>query len=99
MAPFYAIFVMNMWPSKNAIWRSFLIINVIALTVGIVNWAIGGNYMYLASRPIVDNPLIPPSSVIFGQWPFYIIIFQLALLSHALVVNVPFWIYKRKPNS
>ena len=53
--------------------------------------------MYLASRPIVDNPLIPPSSVIFGQWPFYIIIFQLALLSHALVVNVPFGFIKENP--
>ena len=97
MAPFYAIFVLNMWPRKNAIWRAFLIINVIALAVGIVNWVVDANYMYLARRPIVDNPLIPPPSIIFGQWPYYILIFQLALLGHALVVNVPFWIYKRKP--
>ena len=97
MAPFYAIFVLNMWPRKNAVWRAFLIINVIALAVGIVNWVVDANYMYLASRPIVDNPLIPPPSIIFGQWPYYILIFQLALLGHALVVNVPFWIYKRKP--
>ena len=52
--------------------------------------------MYLASRPIVDNPLIPPPSMIFGQWPYYILIFQLALLAHALLVNVPFWIYRKK---
>ena len=69
MAPFYAIFVMNMWPRKNAIWRSFLIIHIIALTVGIVNWAVGGNYMYLASRPIVDNPLIPPPPSFLDNGP------------------------------
>ena len=69
MAPFYAIFVLNMWPRKNAIWRAFLIINVIALAVGIVNWAVDANYMYLASRPIVDNPLIPPPPLFLDNGP------------------------------
>ena len=96
MAPFYAIFVMDMWPRKNGIWRAFFIVHVIALFVGLINWILGSNYMYLAQRPIVDNPLIPPESIFLGRWPYYIIIFQVALLLHALVVNLPFWIFRKR---
>ena len=96
MAPFYAIFVMDMWPRKNGLWRAFFIVHVIALFVGLINWILGSNYMYLAQRPIVDNPLIPPESIFLGRWPYYIIIFQVALLLHALVVNLPFWILRKR---
>lgn len=98
LAPFYAIFVMDMWPRKNGIWRAFFIVNLIALFVGLINWLVGSNYMYLAKRPIVDNPLIPPESTFLGIWPFYIIIFQVALLLHALAVNLPFWILRKRRN-
>ena len=98
LAPFYAIFVMDMWPRKNGIWRAFFIVHVIALFVGLINWLVGSNYMYLAKRPIVDNPLIPPESIFWGRWPYYIIIFQVALLLHALAVNLPFWILRKRRN-
>ena len=80
----------------NGIWRAFFIVHVIAFFIGIVNWILGSNYMYLAQRPIVDNPLIPPKSIFLGRWPYYIIIFQVALLLHALVVNLPFWILRKR---
>ena len=81
---------------KTEIWRAFFIVHVIALFVGLINWILGSNYMYLAQRPIVDNPLIPPESIFLGRWPYYIIIFQVALLLHALVVNLPFWILRKR---
>ncbi|MBE37271.1 MAG: TIGR02206 family membrane protein [Flavobacteriales bacterium] len=90
LAPFYAIFVMKMWPRKNAWWKSFLKLQILVLIVGIINYLLGSNYMYLAYPPIANNPLIPSAESFFGQWPYYILIFELAVLMHAIIINIPF---------
>jgi len=90
LAPFYAIFVMKMWPRKNGWWRSFLKLQFLVLIVGLFNYLAGSNYMYLTHPPIADNPLIPPDQSFFGQWPYYILIFELVVLLHAVLINIPF---------
>ena len=50
------------------------------------------NYMYLLNPPLADNPLIPPETSFFGKWPYYILIFELAVFLHALIINLPFLI-------
>ena len=90
LAPFYAIFIMQMWPRKNAWWQSFLKLQFLVLIVGIFNYLAGSNYMYLTHPPIADNPLIPSNESFFGKWPYYILIFELAVFLHALLINIPF---------
>ena len=98
LAPFYAIFILGMWPRKNAWWKSFIKLQILVLIIGLTNWAIGGeaNYMYLMQTPIADNPLIPSENSFFGKWPYYILIFEIAVLIHALLIYTPFFLMKKK---
>jgi len=92
LAPLYAILVLNMWPRKNAWWKSFLKLQPIVLIVFLINTLLNSNYMYLSAPPIANNPLIPPSDVLLGQWPYYILIFEICVLLHCGLINIPFWV-------
>ena len=46
---------------------TMIFLNIIAIPVSIVNYLTGGNYMYLAEKPPVNNPLL------VGEHPYYII--------------------------
>ncbi len=95
LAPFYAIFVMKMWPRKNSWWKSFFKLQILVLIVGLINYFLESNYMYLSHPPIANNPLIPPDESFFGQWPYYILIFEMFVLIHAAIINLLFWIQSR----
>ncbi len=47
--------------------KSMVYLNLIAIPVSTINYFTGGNYMYLAKKPPVDNPFL------IGEHPFYII--------------------------
>ena len=96
LAPFYAIFVLNMWPRKHAWWKSFLKLQILVLTVGIINYFIESNYMYLMHPPIAKNPLIPPADSFFGQGNRYIFIFEFAVIIHAAIINLAFFLKTKK---
>ena len=96
LAPFYAIFVLNMWPRKHAWWQTFLKLQVLVMLAGTVNYIVESNYMYLMHPPIADNPLIPSEDSFFGQGKRYILIFELAVIVHATIINLPFWLTSRK---
>lgn len=66
-------------PAPNSWLTIFLITQIAAITVGLFNWSTGSNYMYLLTPPVVDNPLI------VGQWPWYILVFELLAIAHFYV--------------
>ena len=45
--------------------------------------------MYLAHKPIADNPFL------IGEWPWYIIGLELVLILHIAIIYLPFAIKKR----
>ena len=56
----------RMLPGRGAVARTLLCIVALMLPIALVNWLTNANYMYLCTRPEVDNPLL------FGAWPWYI---------------------------
>ena len=64
-------------------------VQILFVIIGIANWVFGANYMYLSNAPIVNNPLI------IGEWPWYILFFEIAGLLHVLVLY--FCFRKMKP--
>tara|TARA_B100000902_G_C27214403_1_gene866182 strand:+ start:461 stop:1171 length:711 start_codon:yes stop_codon:yes gene_type:complete len=98
LVPFYAIMVLRMWPRQHAWWKSFVKLQCLVFIVAICNYILKSNYMYLASPPIADNPLIPSNELIFGQWPYYVLIFELIVLTHAALINLPFWYNSKRRN-
>ncbi|MAQ69756.1 MAG: TIGR02206 family membrane protein [Flavobacteriales bacterium] len=96
LVPFYALFVLDMWPRKFAWLHSFIKLQALVIAVGICNYFFESNYMYLMYPPIANNPLIPPDTSLWGKWPYYILIFELAVLIHAIVINIPFYLKSKK---
>jgi len=58
------------------------------VSVGSINYLLGSNYMYLAIKPNVENPFL------IGDWPYYIIGLELAVVLHAILVYLPFYFKK-----
>ena len=74
---------------KNSWVSVFFMVQILFVIVGIANWVFDANYMYLSNAPGVNNPLI------IGDWPWYILIFEIAGLLHVLVLY--FCFRKMKP--
>jgi len=74
---------------KNSWVSVFFMVQILFVIVGIANWVFDANYMYLSNAPGVNNPLI------IGEWPWYILIFEIAGLLHVLVLY--FCFRKMKP--
>ena len=87
-APLYCIFVLGMRPRKMAWLKSFFYLQFFVVTVAIIDYLLGANYMYLAVKPVVNNPFL------IGEWPYYIIGLELATLLHAFLVYIPFYLKK-----
>ena len=77
--------------------KSWLVIfgysQLVVLSVGILNYAIGTNYMFLRARPSANNPFI------IGDWPFYLISFEIAAISHFWLFYLPFARKRKITNS
>lgn len=74
---------------KNSWVSVFFIMQILFIIIGIANWVFSANYMYLSKAPIVENPLI------IGEWPWYIIFFEIAGFLHILILY--FCFRKMKP--
>ena len=58
--------------------RVAILCQMLVIILGIINYKFGANYMYLAEKPIVENPMI------IGEWPWYIFGFELIGAIHIL---------------
>ena len=80
LVPLYLMFIMNYKLRILSWWKTFLRAQIVFLFVFLLNLILGTNYMFLLSKPSVNNPLI------IGDWPFYILYVQLIGLLHIVVV-------------
>ena len=80
LVPLYLMFVMNYKLRLLSWWKTFLRAQIVIIIVFLINLMLGSNYMFLLSKPLVNNPLI------LGDWPFYILSVQLIGLLHIVVI-------------
>mgnify|MGYP001261602611 FL=1 len=59
--------------------RVAILCQILVIFLAIVNYVVGANYMYLSEKPLVNNPMI------IGEWPWYILGFELIGVIHILV--------------
>ena len=64
--------------------RVILMCQLLMVILGAFNYFSGSNYMYLCERPIVNNPMI------IGEWPWYIIGFEILGIIHILAFYAGF---------
>ncbi len=82
LAPLFLMVVLNMRLTDKSWLRIFFVTQLCLPVIGLINWTLGSNYMYLAEKPIADNPLV------IGKWPWYILVFDLAMLVHFYLVFI-----------
>jgi len=85
LVAFYIILHCAFIPTKKSWLNAFYITQFAALCIGTFNWLSGSNYMYLSSPPIANNPLI------IGEWPWYILIFEVLAFVHFYLVYKGFF--------
>ena len=75
----------GMRPSRGSVWRVYAFTNAYAALVGIVDWALDRNYLYLRAKP-------SQASILdwFGPWPWYILAADLLALVLFLLLWLPF---------
>ncbi len=85
LASLYMIWYENCRPVFTSIWKAFAALNVIAIAVFFINKATGGNYMFLARKPI------NPSLIDFlGPYPWYILSLEIIALFMFFILYLPF---------
>jgi hypothetical integral membrane protein (TIGR02206 family) len=72
-------------PRPGAPWRVFALTNAYALAVGVVNLALGTNYLYLREKPRGRTLLD-----LFGPWPVYLLVAEAVALALFLLLDAPF---------
>ena len=76
LVPLFFAIVLGYRVSNRSWFKVILLCQFLFLFIGIANYMIGSNYMYLAERPLVNNPML------LGEWPWYIIGFQFLGIIH-----------------
>ena len=87
----YATWGRGMRPTLAGLFRAFVMLNVFALAVGIINLLLGSNYMYLSSPPWGTV-----SPFFFAPWPWYIPILDALALVLFFVVYLPVYLANRR---
>ena len=61
-------------------WKTFLRVQIAAVIIFPLNFIIDTNYMFLAAKPLVENPLL------IGDWPYYIFFLELFVFLHVVLI-------------
>ncbi len=73
----------------KGILHTFLFINIIIIPVGLINYILDANYMFICQPPNVD------SSFIIGEWPYYLLYLEGIYFIYIYILYLPFWIVKK----
>ena len=79
LVPLFFAIVLGYRIKESSWYKVFLLCQLLILFVGLANFVIGSNYMYLTEKPLVNNPMI------IGEWPLYILGFEILGLIHILL--------------
>ena len=80
LVPLYLTFLMNYRLRITSWWKTFIRAQIVFVIVYLFNLILNTNYMFLMTKPSVNNPLI------IGDWPFYILFVQLIGLLHIIII-------------
>ena len=89
-AALYCTLIFRMRPSQGSWLRIFLWSQLFIPVVGVFNYLLGSNYMYINAPPEVENPFV------VGDAPFHLIGFELAGFLHFWLLSLPFRKYYKE---
>lgn len=81
------ILIFNYRPTKNSFIKSYIITQVYAIVMGLVNYLLDTNYLFLCRKPDTATPLDW-----MGSWPWYIVNAQIVLIIFWIILYTPYFI-------
>lgn len=94
LAVFYMLWVEKKMITITALWKSFGLLQVIALLVYFINKLTSGNYMFLAKKP-TNASLID----FLGPYPWYILTLEVVVLLFFFILYVPFLLLQKRKST
>jgi hypothetical integral membrane protein (TIGR02206 family) len=88
----YMVLVVGYRPTWRSLLRVMVGMNLYMAFVGMVNWLLGSNYMFIAHKPITPSLLD-----VLGPWPWYILSLEALGLAICLLLMLPFVRARRAP--
>jgi hypothetical integral membrane protein (TIGR02206 family) len=90
-AAIYMTFVEGYRPYWSSLVRVAIWGNVYMAAIGLVNWLIGSNYLFIAHKP--DTPSLID---VLGPWPWYILSLEAIALVMCLALYLPYALRDRR---
>jgi hypothetical integral membrane protein (TIGR02206 family) len=84
----FLVFGLGIQPGRWAPLRVLALTVLLALAVGAVDAATGGNYMYLRAKPSSG----PTPLDLFGPWPWYLLPATAVAVLAVALLQLPFWL-------
>jgi len=81
MTGLYFVWVRGHIPSLAGVLKAFLLLNALVPIILVINWAVGGNYMFLREKPLNGSLLD-----YLGPFPWYILSLELVALGSFLLI-------------
>lgn len=91
LAPLIMILFYHVHITIKSLFKSFIVINGIALIIFIINKIIGANYMFLIAKPKGESLLD-----VLGPYPYYILSLELVTLIIFFILYIPFYYPAKK---
>ena len=86
----WRIFAYNKRFNLRGVFNAFIFINLAIIPIGIINYLLSANYMFVCFPPNVNNPLL------IGQWPTYLIVLEFIYFLYILILYIPFKLLNKK---
>ncbi|MDQ0197882.1 YwaF family protein [Neobacillus ginsengisoli] len=93
LACLFMVVVLTFEPTNRSLWVTFLIVNLYAACIFILNKLLGANYLYIMKKPKIASLLN-----YLGPWPWYLISLEFVMILSFFILYSPFWL-KRKITS
>lgn len=90
ISPLLMIWLYNYTITRKSLIKSFIVLNIIAGIVFIINGLLSANYMFLRQKPSAASLLD-----LLGPYPFYILSLELVTLGIFFILYIPFMFNKR----
>jgi hypothetical integral membrane protein (TIGR02206 family) len=89
LAPLWAIFNFKMVLRKYAMWKVIAYSHIFIPVIGLTNYILGTNYMFLNEAPKIDSPFA------FQTFPMNIIGIQVGSIFFCTIMTLLYWSIKR----
>ncbi len=86
---FWLVFVDGMRCRRWSWLKVFLITNLMMIPIAIINLILNANYFFVCWKPGGESPFL------IGEWPWYILVFEVLGLSFFVLLYLPMWLANR----